>query len=74
MLVTLPLWRAGSRVTVSHTRGVGWSIVRWKCLDGAIYGGFDEEDPPEGGVREPRRPVPPGLHGAAVLTLHDETR
>lgn len=61
MFVTLP-WPGRTRLTV-RTRGLGWSAVRWKPLTGAIYCGFDDDEP-DAGVREPRRPKPQSPHDA----------
>ena len=71
MPVTVPLGTR-RRFSIGHTREVGWWAVTWRKpsdLDWLL--GRPDDEPPDGGVREPRRPPLTPRSGAAVLPEPD---
>jgi hypothetical protein len=59
MPLTVPLG-ARRRLSVAHSSESGWLVVRWRKpspWDWLLAWGGGEE-PPDAGVREPRRPPP----------------
>jgi hypothetical protein len=73
MPVTVPLGMR-SRLSVGHSRVRGWWAVRWRKTDPTGWKGWDprwDDDSPDSGVREPRRPPPSPLQGAAELPEPD---
>jgi hypothetical protein len=62
------------RLSVGHSRENGWWAVRWRKPPPTGWEDWDprwDDDSPGGGVREPRRPPPSPLHGAAELPEPD---
>jgi hypothetical protein len=67
MLVWLSL-AAPAAILVSRTPDGAWSRLRLRpCLRRCEDRGSGGEPPPDGGVREPRRPGPDPVAGAAEL-------
>ncbi len=73
MPVTIPLG-VRSRVIIGHSSEMGWYAVRWRKPPSRGWDEWDprwDDGPPDGGVREPRRPSPSPLQGAAELPEPD---
>ena len=72
MAVTVPLGMR-HRFSVGHSPDRGWWAVHWrKPSDVDWLLGWNEGDgPPDGGVREPRRPPLSPRSGAAALPEPD---
>ena len=73
MPITVPLGTR-SRLSIGHNPEVGWWAVRWRKPERSGWEGWDprwDDGPPDAGVREPRRPPPSPLQGAAELPEPD---
>ena len=74
MHVTIPLGMR-HRVRIGHSPRLGWWTVRWRRPAGTGWEGWnlgwDDDGSPGAGVREPRRPPPSPLQGAAELPEPD---
>jgi hypothetical protein len=72
MTVTLPVGMR-RRFSIGHTPEAGWWAATWRKPSDVdwLLGWRHGDDPPDGGVREPRRPPLAPRSGAAALPEPD---